>query len=264
MEHAKKMLLVDPSVLEKINQPNTTDNPLSRLDTEMQNILKSDMEERKKCTLYLQVLQRYLHFAEEGRRPIKLPIVSNIEVSDMDNSGYDTVDNKNNLISVKDSVTVQTSNEGEEQVNITVSNGKPTPYTPKHILSLVPKTYIKKGERLLFLLTSNKNKIHWDVDGTISVDKEKIPGSNIVDLVNDFLRPLKRSAPIGWEKFAKALKDIKIPLIYIGNPQRADYMQQLPITPFKEYTPRKEEEEFSTPVTSKTRQKIDWEKWSPY
>ncbi|KOB67848.1 hypothetical protein OBRU01_15968 [Operophtera brumata] len=271
MEHAKKMVLIDPSVIEKINQHNTVDSPISRLDTEMQKNLKSNIEDRKKCILYLQILQRYLHFTAEGRHPIELPIVSNIEVSDSvgDNSGYDTVDNKNKEIDVKDSVAVQTSSEDEEQENNTASNSN-SPYSSNNILSLIPKTYVRKGEILLFLLSSNNNKIHWDGDGTITVDKEKIHGSNIVDLVNDTLRPLKRSDPIGWQKFAK---------IYIGNPKISDFIKQLRLkednerTPHNERTPQ-EREPFSTPIarpksiriksvrTAKPR--IDWEKWSPY
>lgn len=273
MEHAKKMLLIDPSVIEKINQNNTVDSPMSRLDTEMQNILKSNIEDRKKCILYLQILQRYLHFTDEGRHPIQLPIVSNTAVSDsvVDNSGYDTVDNKNKEVDAKNSVAVETSGEDVEQENNTPSNRKSL-YTPNHILSLIPKTYVNKGERLLYLITLNNNKIKWDDDGAITVDKEKIPGSNIVDLVNDTLRPLKRSEPIGWQKFAKALTDIKTPMIYIGNPKRSSFIKQLRLNEDKEYA--QQEELFSTPVarTNSARAKsarttkhtIDWEKWTPY
>lgn len=257
MEHAKKMLLIDPSVIEKIQQHNAVDSPMSRLDTEMQNILKSEMDDRKKCILYLQILQRYLHFTEGERQPIQLPLVSRMEVSDsdVDNSGYDTVDNKNSEINVKDSVTVYPSIEDEQQENY-----KKSIYSPNNILSLIPKTYIKKGERLLYLLSTNHHKIRWDNDGTITVDNKEIPGSNIVDLVNDCLRPLKRSDPIGWEKFAKALKDIKIPQIYIGNKKRLDYIKLL-----QEKEPTdKGEEFFSTPLSSRTKRNIDWEKWNPY
>lgn len=48
MEHAKKMLLIEPSLLEKINQSTHSDTPTSRLDIEMKNILDSNMDDRKK------------------------------------------------------------------------------------------------------------------------------------------------------------------------------------------------------------------------
>lgn len=55
MEHVKKMLLVEPSLIDKISQKNVGDgmnNPKSRLDVEMQNILKSNDDDRKNafCT----------------------------------------------------------------------------------------------------------------------------------------------------------------------------------------------------------------------
>lgn len=266
MEHAKKMLLIDPSVIEKMNHHDSVENPMSRLDAEMQNILKSDMDDRKKCILYLQILQRYLHFSEEGRQPLEIPLVSNTPRADRGGEVADDgmMDTKNKNIDVKEVVADQTSNEDNEQEKNSSLNRKSI-YSPKHILSLVPKTYIRKGERLLYLISSNKSKINWDDDGTVTIDKDKISGSNIVDLINDCLRPLKRNDPIGWEKFAKALKDIKTPLIYIGNSKRLDYMNQLQVNEFKEHSPHEEVKElFSTPVSRKVKQRIDWEKWSPY
>lgn len=38
----------------------------------------------------------------------------------------------------------------------------------------------------------SKSKINWDDKGTVVIDNVIIPESNIVDLVNDFLRPLKK------------------------------------------------------------------------
>ena len=141
------------------------------------------------------------------------------------------------------------------------------------------------------MISSSKNKISWEDDGTVVIDNEKIPGSNIVDLVNDLLRPLKRNEPIGWENFAKALKDIKIPLTYIGNPKRTAFINKLKLSDLGGYTT---DEEFTTPTNKqavklphkqqlkenstddeisassttkyrkKLRNKLDWEKWSPY
>ncbi|KAH9629435.1 hypothetical protein HF086_013349 [Spodoptera exigua] len=142
-------------------------------------------------------------------------------------------------------------------------------YSPTQILSLIPKTYNKKGESLLNLIGISKSKIRWDNEGTVIIDNEKIPGSNIVDLINDSLRPLKKSDPVGWDRFAKALKDIKVPLTYIGNPKRCEFINQLQAKDLNK-TSEIEVQEFSTPSsgekrsTTKIRKKIDWEKWTPY
>lgn len=257
MEHAKKMLLIEPSLIEKFNQQNNIDSPTSRLDTEMKNILNSSMEDRKKCILYLQVLQRYLHFNEENRRPIELPIMSqNVDFSET---------NINGETQALDPVSTQISkNEEKQEINIAPKNNS---LTPSKILSTVPKTYFKKGESLLNIISLSSNKINWNSEGTVIIDDKRIPGSNIVDLINDLLRPLKRHDPIGWEVFAKALKEIKIPLIYLGNPKRVEYINKLTLTDLGEIST---DEEFSTPkeYANKSRinirKKLDWEKWTPY
>lgn len=262
MEHAKKMLLVDPSIFEKIKQQSSVDSPTSRLDTEMQNILNSHMEDRKKCILYLQILQRYLHFTEEGRQPLELPLVLNTNLPE------DVTDDKNKDIDTSDAVATETSNGEEKQVKNIFLNKKNT-YTPRHILSLIPKTYTRKGELLLNLVALNTDKIEWDDVGTVIINKEKIAGSNILDLVNDCVRPLKNNDPIGWQQFATALKEIQIPITYIGNPKRSDFIKQLQLKDLEQTTPH--QEAFSTPKSRnrykhvrRIQQKIDWEKWTPY
>lgn len=289
MEHAKKMLLIEPSLIERLNQHSNVDNPIARLETEMKNVLNANMDDRKKSILYLQILSRYLHLVEKERQPFEIPIISkNIELSDDSVKGNTSYKNKNT--DTQGSVVAQTSDEEEKYEESTTSYGSPL-YSTNQILSLIPKSYTKKGELLLNLISSSKNKISWEDDGTVVIDNEKIPGSNIVDLVNDLLRPLKRNEPIGWENFAKALKDIKIPLTYIGNPKRTAFINKLKLSDLGGYTT---DEEFTTPTNKqavklphkqqlkenstddeisassttkyrkKLRNKLDWEKWSPY
>ena len=75
MEHAKKMILVPQTSVErlqntfardKIKSVQTPGSVTSRLDAEMNDILNSSTckDEREKWSLYRQVLQRYLHFKE--------------------------------------------------------------------------------------------------------------------------------------------------------------------------------------------------------
>lgn len=256
MEHAKKMLLIEPSLIEKVNQCNNVDTPSSRLDTEMKNILDSKVEDRKKCILYLQILQRYLHFNEENRRPIEIPIIhQNAEFTET---------NINEESKTKTLVTPQTlKEEGKREVSSVQVKSNPL-YTTSQILSVIPKKYLKKGELLLDFISLNKNKIQWKDNGTVIIDNNEISGSNIVDLINDFLRPLKRDDPLGWENFANALNDIKVPLAYLGNPKRIVYLNQLKT---KEIEGDSANEAPSTPPNkyrNKIRKKLEWEKWTPY
>ena len=45
----------------------------------------------------------------------------------------------------------------------------------------------------------------------------EIPGSNIIDIVNDLVRTRKTFSAIGGETFAQTLNEIGVPREYIGN-----------------------------------------------
>lgn len=257
MENAKKMVLVEPSLIEKLKQHTNVENPKSRLDAEMQKILNSKMEDTKKCILYLQILQRYLHFIQEDRQPIELPIIT----ENINNMEYKNDDTKNENL-------VLTETPSHEVKDKKILNNQ-TRYTSTEILSLIPKSYLKKGELLLNLISLSKNTIDWDNEGTVIINNEKIPGSNIVDLINDSLRSLKKSDPVGWEKFAEALNSIKVPLTYIGNPKRSEFIHQIQLKKL-EGNYKSNKETLDTPNSrgdkhmTKIKKKIDWEKWTPY
>ena len=68
---------------------------------------------------------------------------------------------------------------------------------------------------------------------------KSIPGSNIIDLVNDVIRHRKGSEPTGWQAFAEGLRDMNIPQDVIGNRERWDWMHRAPETPEMDYfTPK--------------------------
>ena len=81
-----------------------------------------------------------------------------------------------------------------------------------HIISSVPKSLKRKTEVLLNLMQTS-NRISWDQTGAVSIDNKVVPGSNIIDLVNDVLR--RRTTlrnPIGITEFKQMLQAINIPL----------------------------------------------------
>ena len=87
----------------------------------------------------------------------------------------------------------------------------------KKIVTSVPVIYQRKTQQLLEHLKNFKDRISWDVEGTVTLDDEEIHGSNIVDLINLAARHRKTFKPIGGKEFARFLKSIKIPQEYIGN-----------------------------------------------
>lgn len=78
------------------------------------------------------------------------------------------------------------------------------------ILDSVPKTLSRRTGVLLNLLHAS-NRISWDSTGVVSIDRTIVPGSNIIDLVNEVVRKRAPRHPIGIQSFKQVLQDINIP-----------------------------------------------------
>ena len=84
MEHARKMALVDPRLLDTLRSPppppppppatDTVGKKVQALDDEMKTILdRKDLDDGTKVTLYNQVLQRYNVLADKHvKEPIRV------------------------------------------------------------------------------------------------------------------------------------------------------------------------------------------------
>ena len=90
------------------------------------------------------------------------------------------------------------------------------------VIDSVPSTMKRKAQLLVSLLKNNPN-VSWEDDGTVKLYGKSIPGSNIIDLVNDVIRHRKGSEPTGWQAFAEGLRDMNIPQDVIGNRERWDW-----------------------------------------
>ena len=94
------------------------------------------------------------------------------------------------------------------------------------ILESVPPTLQRKAKLMMEYLQDHP-KVSWDEKGELSYAGQRIPGSNIIDLVNDVLRSRKKSSlPTGWDRFAQVLKDVNLPQEVVGNKQRWTWMQK--------------------------------------
>ena len=79
----------------------------------------------------------------------------------------------------------------------------------------------------------------WKDDGTVKLYGKSIPGSNIIDLVNDVIRHCKGSEPTGWQAFAEGLSNMNFPQDVIGNRESCVWMHHAPETPETDYiTPK--------------------------
>ena len=191
MEHARKMALVDPRLLDTLRSPpplpatDTLGKKVQALDDDMKTILdRTDIDDGTKVTLYNQVLQRYNVLADQRvKEPIRVVMVNESEVEPELGLG------------------------SEGAVRAPISGLEAT------VLATVPKTMQAKASRLMEHL---KRDIAWTARGELIHEGVPVVGSNVVDLVNDLLRK-RKTDPTGWQPFARQLRAINLPMALVGN-----------------------------------------------
>jgi hypothetical protein len=93
------------------------------------------------------------------------------------------------------------------------------------ILSSMPKTMVQKTHRLIDKLKRVPGLAWNEHTGAVSVDGKVLKDSNLVDLVHDAIRPRKKTPdPAGWRTFSDVLVRGGVPIEYINNPKRRDYI----------------------------------------
>ena len=216
MERARKMVIVPEETLQRLRnagttlepvpaaQPQqqtesntspkdpsiqTTGNNLSRLDSEMHDIIhsKTIADEYEKYLKYLQVLRRYLFFKEDER----------------------SIERQRDAVQ-----------RGIKEID-TVS----APLSDDKILENIPKSYERKAKLLLrHWRTAAPDRLKWDNTGRITLDGKKIEGSDIVELIKDVVKKKSDGRPllgddktVGIMEFAKFIKTSETPRELIGN-----------------------------------------------
>jgi hypothetical protein len=79
------------------------------------------------------------------------------------------------------------------------------------IIDSVPATMKSRARQLVRKLKSNQHIVGWNDQGHKMFKGRVIPGTNIIDLVNDSLPQRKNFNPEGWELFSKALGHLNVP-----------------------------------------------------
>ena len=186
MEHAKKMVLVEPRQLEKLKET-MLDKTLSKLDGEIYGILHRNIADDEKAKLYSNSLTRYLNLDKPS-------VITKFSLSDVD-----AAEEKSEV--VKDSKTIELQ-----------------------VLDTVPKKWKSHASRLLTHIKNNPD-VKWSDKGELVLKNTTIPKTHVVDLVNDLLRKRTSTPnPTGWKQLADALKDYNIPHELIGNEDRWKYI----------------------------------------
>ena len=227
MEHAKKMVLVDPRMLESMQAPKDTttykqpesvviDMTVRSLQEGMQKLLNNPtVSDEEKAKLYGHYLQEYL-----------------------------TMKNKQTQV-YRSAAAPQPSPTpapapGASPAGPTASGAAAAPGVDdaieREILLSVPKTMQKQASMLVERIKQDP-RLDWNKRGELVVQGASVPNTNVVDLVNDVLRKRKGFDPVGWEIFARQLRRSNIPQDIVRNQARWRYMQKDPLSDFMESPP---------------------------
>ena len=248
MERARKMVIVPEETLQRLRnagttlepvpagQPQqqtesntspkdpsiqTTGNNLSRLDSEMHDIIhsKTIADEYEKYLKYLQVLRRYLFFKEDER----------------------SIERQRDAVQ-----------RGIKEID-TVS----APLSDDKILENILKSYERKAKLLLrHWRTAAPDRLKWDNTGRITLDGKKIEGSDIVELIKDVVKKKSDGRPllgddktVGIMEFAKFIKTSETPRELIGN-ERVLKIGQTLTNPTNTAKRRLRNDDFTSPSSS--------------
>src|SRR5436190_23434196 len=211
LQYAKKMVVVPQELITRLEQhsnPSVSTNikhNSSGLDAEMTRILHDkEMDDNEKWKQYQQVLQRHLHMTSTKREPINLPIV----------------ETEFGLSQDRKQTQEETIREQMQRSSSALVD---------EIVDSFPKTY-KNETRSLLRTLARKGDISWDSDNHVYIRNQKIPNSNIVDILHSIVRTRKTDPPPpGWYEVMHALKDMRIPTTYINNAAALRFLNHEPI-----------------------------------
>ena len=210
MEYAKKMALVEPRLLESLQQQQQSchdhqpqdmlEQKLCQLDQAMQQILeRKDISQEEKLKLYHQILQKYLLYKDKVE-PMSVKVIGEPSLPE--------------LATIAPLPLVDETQESMEA----------------EIIQSAPKNLRHKASLLLRQLKQDGN-IAWNTKGELIYKGDVVPNTHIHDLVQDVLRKRKTHVPIGWQTFARALRESNIPQDLVGNLDRWQWMNQEEETP---------------------------------
>ena len=199
MEHVKRLVLVSEHMADtpkKALVPPLTAQ-VNQLDSEMNSLLKrQDMTQDEKVKLYDQTLQRYLtYYDKRMQKPVRVSMVHPEPV------------------------------ETEEIEKELPEESEPPGEIENDILESVPTTMKSRALQLVNKLKANKDIVGWNDHGQMVFEGRTIPGTNVIDLINDTLRQRKNFNPAGWQLFAKALGRLNVPEGIIRNEERLNMVK---------------------------------------
>ena len=226
MEHVKRLILAPEHIASKKTLVPPLNSQVKELDSEMGNVLdRQDISADEKVKMYDQTFQRFLNYYDKRmNKPVRVDVVKPEDTQPID---------------VQQAEPFETPDEVEND-----------------IIESVPATMQSRARQLVKKLKENKEFVRWNDQGQMIFKGRTIPGTNIVDLVNDTLRQRKNFNPPGWELFSKALGNLNVPESIVRNAKRLKIVKEYKTKDIRNTEPQTEPVEIQrTPVAMKTRRK---------
>ncbi|KAK3740432.1 hypothetical protein QZH41_004600 [Actinostola sp. cb2023] len=181
---------------------------LIRLDKKMEdNLHDTKKPADDKIAQYNQNLQRFLEVQEQKRQ-----FIPTVKIH-QENASTSSQENKE---------------EGERRdIKPQTEQSDQHPLTGNEILESIPKSSRTLAQSMINRLKANSDHVSWNDKGEVTINENPIPGSNIIDLINDQLRSRKNVDPKGWERFTESLDKINMPKYLLRNEKHRSHIVQM-------------------------------------
>ena len=207
MDSIHKMVLIDPVRLGNLEQktiryslPDPTLNALQRGQESMSQILQlDDMSNEERVNAYNEAQRKFLlqqkKYLYKKKKPVSVVVKNLPELEKSPAENIETTDDA-------------TPDEIEE-----------------NIIDSVPSSMKQRAKSLIKMIKSGTD-MTWNDKGELVYKDQVVPGTNIVDLVNDALRKRKHFEPRGWETFTSGLRELNVPQDIVRNKDRWKVMSK--------------------------------------
>ena len=130
----------------------------------------------------------------------------------------------------------------------------------KDIIDSVPMTMQRRAKLLVNRIKASDGLMSWNERGELLRNGQPVPGTNIVDLVNDVVRRRKGFDPEGWTSFAEGLREINVPQDVVGHPDRWAWIRGLHKPMHDSTLPQPTKKRHAVPVVSTKVKRLNWVK----
>lgn len=255
MEHTKKMYLVPQELFQLIEEKRVHQvAPLTKkvgdLNQQLEETLqRSDLAPDKQMKLFDQQAQQWQTYQEKQNQP--LPMSLSILPQDK--------------AKVHDSSKKGAEGGGESHLS--------KDSVAEDVLESIPKSMKVKAKWLLQRI-KRSDVMGWTDKGELVMDGAPVPGTHLVDLINDVVRKRKTTPnATGWQEFAAGLRRLHVPQEVVGNSDRWDYIMMMKTHPGQTLLSKDTRQISSLTKTKKKRNKSQKKaskhqevplRWEPY